>query len=53
MSTRGYDRARLYTPSEHARARRLYERRGWIPVGEEHHDELGLTLTEYRLDLRR
>ncbi len=53
MRARNYESARLFTPSEHARARRFYERRRWSPVGEEHHDELDLTLTEYTLDLRR
>jgi GNAT superfamily N-acetyltransferase len=51
MCGRGFDRTRLYTPTAHARARRFYERRGWMAAGDEWHDELGLVLSEYRLTL--
>ena len=48
MQAQGYERARLWTPSRHGRARRFYERRGWTVAGEEHNQELSLMLTEYR-----
>jgi GNAT superfamily N-acetyltransferase len=51
MRAQGYERARLFTPSGQARARRFYERRGWIAVDEQPNPDLGLDLTEYRLDL--
>ena len=51
MRAREYQSARLYTPSLHARARRFYERRGWLPTGEQWNDHLTLMLTEYRLAL--
>jgi GNAT superfamily N-acetyltransferase len=44
----GYVQSRLFTPSQHARARRFYERRGWTLTGEEWNDGLRLVLTEYR-----
>jgi len=51
MRARGYSSARLFTPSPHARARRFYERRGWV-AGDEGWDEyLRLELVEYRLAL--
>src|ERR1044072_886400 len=31
MRQQDYERARLFTPAAHARARRFYERRGWSP----------------------
>ena len=49
MSARGFQQARLYTPSAHERARRFYERRGWSAHDELWNDDLGLALTEYRL----
>jgi len=50
MRSQRYDRARLFTPSQHPRARRFYERRGWV-LGEERLDvNLGLELAEYRLE---
>jgi GNAT superfamily N-acetyltransferase len=52
MSARGFEQARLYTPSAHARARRFYERRKWSAGGEMWNDELQLVLTEYRLALQ-
>jgi GNAT superfamily N-acetyltransferase len=48
MQTQGYQRARLWTPSRHDRARRFYERRAWTVAGEEYNHELSLMLTEYR-----
>jgi GNAT superfamily N-acetyltransferase len=51
MRARRYRAARLFTPAAHARARRFYERRGWIAGGEEWNDHLRLTLVEYRLEL--
>ncbi len=51
MHARGFDRARLYTPSLHARAKRFYERRGWTAGAEEWNDYLALSLTEYWLTL--
>jgi GNAT superfamily N-acetyltransferase len=51
MQARGFQHARLFTPSLHARARRFYERRGWRAVRDEYHEWLALMLTEYRLDL--
>jgi GNAT superfamily N-acetyltransferase len=52
MRGRGYERARLYTPAAHTRARRFYERRGWRAVDERFHPDLALHLTEYRIELR-
>jgi GNAT superfamily N-acetyltransferase len=52
MRARGYERARLFTPSGQARARQFYERRGWKPVVEQFNPELGLDLVEYHLELR-
>jgi GNAT superfamily N-acetyltransferase len=52
MSARRYVRARLYTPTEHARARHFYERRGWVAVEDVAETPLGLGVTEYRLELR-
>jgi GNAT superfamily N-acetyltransferase len=51
MRARGFDRARLYTLSLHARAKRFYERRGWTAGAEEWNDYLSLSLTEYWLTL--
>jgi GNAT superfamily N-acetyltransferase len=48
MQAQRYQRARLWTPTGHVRARRFYERRRWIVAGEEYSSELGLMLTEYR-----
>jgi GNAT superfamily N-acetyltransferase len=49
MRARGFERARLFTPAQHLRARRFYERRGWSPVREEYHPWLALSLAEYAL----
>jgi GNAT superfamily N-acetyltransferase len=51
MRAQGYDHARLFTPAAHARARRFYERRGWITVTEAWNEDFGLSLAEYRLSL--
>ncbi len=51
MRERGFDRARLYTPAAHARARAFYERRGWVAHNDAYHAGLKLVLTEYRLTL--
>jgi hypothetical protein len=51
MRLQGYRRARLYTPSLHARARRFYERRGWSAGGEAWNQNLALMLTEYVREL--
>jgi GNAT superfamily N-acetyltransferase len=54
MHRNGYERARLFTPAGHARARRFYEREGWQVRGEPFPEpRLGnLPVVEYRLDLR-
>ncbi len=51
MRAQGYVSARLFTPSQHARARRFYERRGWTAADEALNEDLALPLTEYRLVL--
>jgi hypothetical protein len=48
---RAFTRARLYTPAAHLRARRFYERRGWVARADAFHEGLALELTEYWLDL--
>jgi GNAT superfamily N-acetyltransferase len=46
---RGWTELRLQTPSEHARARRFYEREGWTPDAETVYEPtLGLVLVTYR-----
>jgi GNAT superfamily N-acetyltransferase len=46
---RGFTQMRLFTPARHGRARRFYEREGWVTVGDEFHEPvLGLALVEYR-----
>ena len=45
--SRGYDRAQLWTQSDNARARRLYEGRGFAPSGREK-DEFGERIVHYR-----
>jgi len=47
MSARGFEQARLYTPSAHARARRFYERRAWTAQEDLWNERLRLLLTEY------
>jgi GNAT superfamily N-acetyltransferase len=51
MRSQGYREARLLTPTGHARARRFYERRGWIARSADWNEMLDLDLTAYRLDL--
>jgi GNAT superfamily N-acetyltransferase len=49
---RGFTEMRLFCAVGQARARRFYEREGWVPEGEEFHDPVpGLVLLEYRLAL--
>jgi GNAT superfamily N-acetyltransferase len=51
---RGFAEMRLFTPADHGRARRFYEREGWVAAGEEFHDPgPDLVLIEYRHALRR
>jgi GNAT superfamily N-acetyltransferase len=50
---RGFAEMRLFTPARHGRARRFYEREGWVQVGEEFHAPgPDLVLAEYRFALR-
>jgi ribosomal protein S18 acetylase RimI-like enzyme len=51
MRAQGYERARLFTPIENARARGFYERRGWSRAGQGFDSEMGLQLVEYRIEL--
>jgi GNAT superfamily N-acetyltransferase len=46
VSGRGYDRAQLWTQNDNARARRLYEHRGFRPSGREK-DELGERIVHF------
>jgi ribosomal protein S18 acetylase RimI-like enzyme len=48
--SRGYDRAQLWTQFDNARARRLYEGRGFVPSGREK-DEFGERIVHYQRDL--
>jgi GNAT superfamily N-acetyltransferase len=49
---RGFAQMRLFTPAAQRRARRFYEREGWVQVGEEFHDPApGLVFVEYRYTL--
>jgi GNAT superfamily N-acetyltransferase len=49
---RGFERMRLFTPRDHARARRFYEREGWRPTGAERDDgHLRLAIVEYAIRL--
>jgi GNAT superfamily N-acetyltransferase len=46
---RGFTEMRLFVAAGQARARRFYEREGWVRVGEEFYDPVpGLVLLEYR-----
>ena len=45
---RGYAELPLFTPLEHGRARRFYEREGWRALREWHDSPLGLPVVEYR-----
>jgi GNAT superfamily N-acetyltransferase len=47
----GYRAMRLFTPEGQGRARRFYEREGWVLHGEPFEAGLGIPLVEYRCDL--
>jgi GNAT superfamily N-acetyltransferase len=50
--SRGFTEMRLFTPAEHARARRFYEREGWAQRAEPFDEpRLGMALVEYRYAL--
>jgi GNAT superfamily N-acetyltransferase len=51
MRNRRFERARLFTPSGQARARRFYERRGWTLAGEAMNPGLRFAVAEYWLTL--
>jgi GNAT superfamily N-acetyltransferase len=49
---RGFTSMRLYTPAEHGRARRFYEREGWMLWGEPFDDDaFGMKIAQYRREL--
>ena len=48
----GYAAMRLYTPTAQARARRFYEREGWVLEGDSPESPMGMPLVEYRRRLR-
>ena len=49
----GFTQLRLFVAAGQARARRFYEREGWLPVSEPFDDPSpGLTMIEYRHRLR-
>ena len=49
---RGFDAMRLFVAVGQPRARRFYEREGWVRIGDEFYDPVpGLVLLEYRLVL--
>jgi len=44
----GFETMRLWTPGDHGRARRFYEREGWTAAGESVHDPaFGMATIEY------
>ena len=46
---RGFAQMRLFTPADHGRARRFYEREGWVQRAEPFDEpRLGMALVEYR-----
>lgn len=49
---RGFTELRLFVAAGQARARRFYEREGWLPAGEPFARDDGLTFIEYRYRLR-
>jgi GNAT superfamily N-acetyltransferase len=52
-SRRGYAQMTLHTPLLNMRARRFYERAGWMASGETvFHVEIDLEMAEYTLDLK-
>ena len=50
-TARGYARMRLNTPLDQTRARRFYERAGWVISGEIADHGFGLRMVEYRRGL--
>ena len=49
---RGFSELRLFVAAGQARARRFYEREGWLPAGDPFYDPIpGLTMIEYRYAL--
>jgi GNAT superfamily N-acetyltransferase len=48
---RGFRTMRLFTPEDQGRARRFYEREGWVQHGEPFEAGLGIPLVEYRRKL--
>jgi GNAT superfamily N-acetyltransferase len=50
VRARGYERAQLWTQTDNARARRLYQRRGFRPSGSEK-DEFEERIVHYQRDL--
>ena len=48
VAAMGGKTARLFTPTDHARARRFYVRRGWRYYGPAEVSQLGVDLVEYR-----
>jgi len=51
-AARGFTALRLYTPALQARARRFYEREGWLVERDAYFDpDLGLDIVEYRRPL--
>jgi GNAT superfamily N-acetyltransferase len=49
---RGFAEMRLFTPADHGRARRFYEREGWAQRAEPFDEpRLGMALVEYRYAL--
>jgi len=52
-SARGFTELRLFVAAGQARARRFYEREGWLPANDPFDDPVpGLTMIEYRYRLR-
>jgi ribosomal protein S18 acetylase RimI-like enzyme len=49
---RGFTELRLFVAAGQARARRFYEREGWLPASEPFARQDGLTFIEYRYRLR-
>jgi GNAT superfamily N-acetyltransferase len=51
-AARGFTKLRLFVAAGQARARRFYEREGWVPAGDPFDDPVpGLTMIEYRYEL--
>jgi ribosomal protein S18 acetylase RimI-like enzyme len=51
--TRGYRRARLWTPVGAERARALYRSAGWVETGSTYDSDIGLDLIVYELDIEK